>query len=90
MECNKYDGCAIPIYEYLYSLIGFRLLLNTFEVGVLNHLLIAPSQLRPVSWAYIKVFKYWCEYKGIVPTWTLFFHFFKVQHNTVASTRFMT
>lgn len=39
---KKYERCVIPIHECLFSLIGFHLSLNDFEVGVLNHLMISP------------------------------------------------
>lgn len=51
---NNYDGCVIPLHECLFSLIDFRLPFYEFEVGVLNHLEIAPSKLHLVNWGYIK------------------------------------
>lgn len=59
--CSKYGGCVIHLHECLFFLIGFCIPFNKFEVVVLNHLLIAYSQLHPIRWAYIKVFQYLCE-----------------------------
>lgn len=70
---SKYDGCVIHLHECLFSMIGFYLPFDKFEVGVLSHIVIAPSQLHPVIWAYIKVFQY------CVSSLTLFFHPFKSQ-----------
>lgn len=66
MISNKYDGCVIPLHEWLFSLIGFNILFQKFRMDVLNHLVISHSQLHPVSWAYIKVFHYLCKYKKYV------------------------
>lgn len=52
---------------------------NDFEVAVMNHLGIAPSQLHLMSWAYVKVFQHWCEYKNNVPTMVFLLHLFHVQ-----------
>ncbi|KAI5412499.1 hypothetical protein KIW84_057245 [Lathyrus oleraceus] len=48
--CNEYDYYIIPLYEYLFSFLGVCLSFTTFEVGVLNYLMVAPSQLHPTSW----------------------------------------
>lgn len=37
---------VIRFHEYMLSLIGFRLPFDKFEVGILNHLLIAPFKLH--------------------------------------------
>lgn len=52
------------VYECVFSIICYRLPYNEFEIGVLNHLLIAPSKLYPLRYAFSKVFHQWCEYKG--------------------------
>lgn len=79
--CSRYGGCAILFHECLLCIIWYRLPFNEFEVGVLNHSLIASSQLHPVSWAFVKVFQHWCEYKGGKLTMMLVFHLFKIQNN---------
>lgn len=71
--CDQYGGCAITFHECLFSLVGYGLPFNGFEISVLNHLLIAPLQLHPMNWAFVKVFQYLYEYKGIKLRMTLFF-----------------
>lgn len=56
--CSKYDGCVVPIHEYLLFLIGFSPPFNTFEVGIFNQFLITHLQLHLVSWSYVKLFQY--------------------------------
>lgn len=41
--CSSYCGCVIHVHECLFSLVGYRLPFNGFEISVLNHLLIAHS-----------------------------------------------
>ncbi|MCH96597.1 hypothetical protein A2U01_0017584, partial [Trifolium medium] len=38
------------MYKCLFDVIGLRFPLSSFEVGVVNHLRICPSQLHPLSW----------------------------------------
>lgn len=45
---NPYSGCDIPFQESLFSIIGYQLPFNDFEVCVLNPLLITHSQLHPI------------------------------------------
>lgn len=51
--CRKYRDCAIPFYEYAFSVIGFHLCLIVFEIEVLKNLVMSPLQLHHVM--YIKV-----------------------------------
>lgn len=82
MVCSEYEGCFIPFHKCLLSLIVFCLPFNDFEMSVMNNLMIAPLQLHLVSWAFAKVFQYWCEYKGGKQIMALFVHIFKTQNNT--------
>lgn len=53
---NSFDKCAVPLYEFLFTRIGFRMPFSDFKVDVLKHLKAAPSQLHPGSWAFMRVF----------------------------------
>ncbi|CAI8614514.1 unnamed protein product [Vicia faba] len=46
-----------------------------FEVDVLKTVNVAPSQLRPNSWGFIKAFEMICEVLDVTPTIGLFFFF---------------
>lgn len=72
--CSSFDGCLVPFHEFLFSRLRFRLPFNDFEVEVLNHLRITPSQLHLVARAFMKVFEYWCDYQCGVSTLQLFFN----------------
>lgn len=43
---SSFDGCFIPFYECLFTQLNFRLPFNGFEVGVLKHMKITPSELH--------------------------------------------
>lgn len=54
--CDKYGGGIIPFYGCVFSTLGLRLPFTIFEIEDLKHLSMAPSQLHPTCWAYIKVY----------------------------------
>jgi len=56
--------------------LDIRLPLTMFEKGVLRKLNIAPAQLHPNSWVFVKSFKITCKALGIVPTLGKVFYFF--------------
>ncbi|MCH82910.1 hypothetical protein A2U01_0003723, partial [Trifolium medium] len=77
--CSRFDrDCVVPMYKCLFKSMGLCFPLCPFEVGVINHLRICPSQLHPLSWAHVRAFKYWCECVGSSPTVPLFFSYFTV------------
>lgn len=85
--CVKYSVCVIPFYECTFSILGLRFPFNDFKVYILNHLMISPSQFDLVSWDFIKVFLYWCVYRGGKPSLSLFFYLLKVQCSAVNHTQ---
>lgn len=42
MICSEYDGCVIPFYWCIFSILGLRLPFNSSEMEVFNHLMISP------------------------------------------------
>lgn len=60
-------------------LLGLLFPFNGFEIEILNHVMIAPSHLNPVSWDNIRVFQYLCEYLGGKLYLSLLFHLFIIQ-----------
>lgn len=58
-----------------------------FEIEVLKHLAMTPSQVHPTCWAYIKVYQYWCENLNGEPYVILFFHLFRFCCNSMTHTR---
>lgn len=79
---NYYGSCTISLFEYLFSTLGVRLFFTAFEVGVFNYLMVDPSQINLSGWAYVKPYKYYCEYLKEKPFVFLFFHLFFCSRGT--------
>lgn len=67
--------------------MGFRLTFNFFEIEVLKHLVIAPLQLHPSSWVYMRLYQYWCKYVNGRPSVFLFLHLFKFLYDSASKIR---
>lgn len=44
---NSFEGCSVPLYVCLFIRLGACLPFSDFEVIVMNHLRVSPSQLHP-------------------------------------------
>lgn len=72
-------GCAVQsmgarcLFRNVFFRLKFRQPFTSFESEVLNHL-----RTTSVAWEFFKVFQYWCEYRGGVPTLGLFLNIFNV------------
>lgn len=44
--CSSFDDCVISLYECMFTRIRLRLPFSNFEVAVLKHLRVSPSQLH--------------------------------------------
>ncbi|RDX70449.1 hypothetical protein CR513_50308, partial [Mucuna pruriens] len=64
------------LYDTLHSRLGIQLPFTHFERSVLQALNVAPTQLHPNSWAFVRAFELLCEDLGKVPTLGVFFWFF--------------
>ncbi|RDY13164.1 hypothetical protein CR513_01955, partial [Mucuna pruriens] len=64
------------LYDTLHSKLGIKLPFTHFERSVLWALNVAPTQLHPNSWAFVKAFELLCEDLGKALTLGVFFWFF--------------
>ncbi|RDX58442.1 hypothetical protein CR513_62242, partial [Mucuna pruriens] len=64
------------LYDTLHPKLGIKLPFTHFERAVLQALNVAPTQLHPNSWAFIRAFELLCEELGKAPTLGVFFWFF--------------
>ncbi|RDY08054.1 hypothetical protein CR513_07768, partial [Mucuna pruriens] len=67
------------LYDTLHSKLGIKLPFSHFERAVLQVLNIAPTQLHPNGWAYVRAFELLCEDLGRAPTLGVFFWFYTVK-----------
>jgi len=63
----------------LFKRIGMRLPFSGFERELLTEINVAPAQLHPNSWAFVKAFGILCGYFGQPPSVDIFLHFFEVK-----------
>jgi len=70
----------IFMYDYLFTKIEVWLPFLNFEIEVLNHLQVSPSQLHPNGWGFVKVFERVCKFYGCEPSLRVFFYLFEVYH----------
>ncbi|KAK7243600.1 hypothetical protein RIF29_38405 [Crotalaria pallida] len=71
------DGKSFFMYEDLVSLLGARLPFSEVETRLLQVLGIAPSQLHPQAWAFLRAFQKYCQTKNLlclVQTFLCLFH----------------
>jgi len=74
---NSYD--FIYVYDYMFKEYDMRFPLTNFEVSMLRLMNIAPSQLHPNSWAFIKCFKLLCDQLGLQSSINIFTHFYQMK-----------
>ncbi|RDX92962.1 hypothetical protein CR513_24842, partial [Mucuna pruriens] len=67
------------LYNTLHSKLGVKLPFTHFERAILQALNVAPTQLHPNSWAFVRAFELLCEDLGKAPTLGVFFWFFTVK-----------
>ena len=66
-------------YQVVFKTVGVRLPFSRFEKEVLTEINVAPAQLYPNSWAFIKAFDILFGFLGCTPSVDIFFHFFEVK-----------
>ena len=67
------------LYQTVFKRTGLRLPFTSFERELLTEINIAPAQVHPNSWAFIRAFEILCGYLGILPSVDVFLHFFEVK-----------
>ncbi|MED6219202.1 hypothetical protein PIB30_033725 [Stylosanthes scabra] len=63
------------VYDYLFTRVGICISLTSFQQEILRQSGVAPSHLRPNSWAFIRSFELVCQALGLLVSWRLFFFF---------------
>lgn len=64
------------MYVVVLEEFGVKVPFTRFEMDVLKFLNVAPSQIQPNSWAFIKCFEILCEALGVESSVGVFFHFY--------------
>ncbi|MED6201998.1 hypothetical protein PIB30_100937 [Stylosanthes scabra] len=71
------ESC-IFLYEPIFTKVGIRVSFSEFEIGVLNECEIAPSQIHPNSWGFIRAYEIVCHEFGFPTSLGVFFYLFKL------------
>jgi len=66
----------IHMYGAVLEEFGVQIPFTLFQMDVLRLLNVAPTQIRPNSWAFIRGFEILCEALDMVPSAGAFFHFY--------------
>src|SRR4051812_29499209 len=77
--CSRFEGDGFAMYEYVFKELGFRLPFSDFQKSMMAFLNLAPSQLHPNAFAFMRAFEIVCSYLGIGATTALFGRCFRVQ-----------
>lgn len=64
------------VYTAFLEEFGVKIPFTPFEMDVLRLLNVAPTQIRPNSWAFIRAFEVLCKSLGFEPAVGMFFHFY--------------
>ena len=67
-------------YQTVFKRIRQRLPFNRFERELLTEINVAPAQLHPNSWDFIRAFSILCNYFGHAPSVDIFLHFFEAKN----------
>ena len=79
--CTHYTQYRIPMYEVVFKDMGFRLPFTIFQKQIFRWLELAPSQLHPNAFPFMKAFELTCDYLQVKPTIGLFFFIFAIQRS---------
>jgi len=67
------------LYQAVFKRICLRLPFTTFKMELLTEVNVAPAQLHPNGWAFVRAFQILCGYLGIPRSVDVFLHFFEVK-----------
>ena len=74
------NGPFCYFYTIVFKKVPLRLPLYNFEKELLTEINVAPAQLHPNSWAFVKGFSILCTHFGHLPSVEVFLYFFEAKH----------
>jgi len=80
------DDCASPeepfffMYSTIFKRIKLRLPFTGFKRALLKKVNVAPAQLHPNSWAFVRAFSILCNHFGHTPSVDVLLYFFEAKN----------
>jgi len=68
------------MYSTIFKQVKLRLPLTGFECALLIEVNVAPAQLHPISWAFVRAFGILCNHFSHTPSVDVFLYFFKAKN----------
>ena len=80
-ESSDPNGPFCFFYSTVFKKLLLRLPLYHFERALLTEINIAPTQLHPNSWAFVRGFSILCQHFGHLPSVEVFLYFFEAKRS---------
>ena len=78
-ESSDSEGPFCFIYSTIFKKFFLRLPFANFERALLIEINVAPAQLHPTSWAFVRAFSILCHHFGHLPSLDVFLYFFEAK-----------
>ena len=78
-ESSDSEGPFCFIYSTVFKRLSLRLPFTNFERALLTEVNVAPAQLHPTSWAFVRTFSILCTHFGHPPSVDVFLYFFEAK-----------
>jgi len=79
-ESSNSEGPFCFIYSTIFKKILLHLPFVSFERAFLTEINVAPAQLHPNSWAFVRAFSILCHHFGHLPSVDVFLYFFRAKN----------
>jgi len=78
-ESSDPEGPFYIVYSTVFQRLGLRLPFTSFKRALLTEVNVAPAQLHPNSWVFVRAFAILCHYLGHTPLVDVFLYFFEAK-----------
>jgi len=78
-ESSDPEGPFYFIYSTVFKRLKLRLPLTGFDRALLTEVNVAPTQLHPNNWAFVRAFSILCDHFGHTPSVDVFLYFFEAK-----------
>ncbi|MED6186575.1 hypothetical protein PIB30_068043 [Stylosanthes scabra] len=76
--CDHHEFCVDGTERSIFTKIGVRVPFTEFQIEVLSEFEVAPSQIHPNSWGFVRAFEVICRELGCPTSLNVFLYLFKL------------